>query len=236
MIQVVDLHKYYQELHVLKGVNLHVKEKEVVVIIGTSDSGKSTLLRCLHDLEQPDQGEIRIFDKRRAEVQGEIAAVFQHINLFPHKTVMENVIGTLMVIHQQSEHAAILEANTLLAKVGLTSQARAFPKQLSKGQKRCVAIALALTLHPRLLLFDNPTADLDETSAAKVLQIMKELAATEMTMVIGTNEMTVARELADRIVFLENGVIVEGNPTSTFFKPSQTEKAQLNVQENDKPK
>lgn len=230
VIDIVNLHKYFQELHVLKGIHLHVKEGEVVVIIGGNNSGKSTLLRCLHGLEQPDEGDIWIQHVTQAESSIKIGAVYQHVNLFPHKTVMENIMGTLMVMNKQTKNEAILEGNTLLNKVGMEDKAYVYPQKLSNGQKRCVAIAQALAMKPRILLFDNPTVGLNGFSSTQIIQTIKGLISTGLTIVIGTDEIKVAQELGERVVFLKDGVILEENTNKTFFEQPQSDAARQYIQ------
>lgn len=232
MIKVKNLHKYFKNLHVLKGIDLEIKPKEVVVILGASGSGKSTLLRCLNYLEVKDDGEIW-FENTNVDpsqvklnkVREDIGMVFQHFNLFPHKTVIENIIEAPTIVRKISKEKAISQGMELLKKVGLEDKAQVYPEKLSGGQKQRVAIARALAMQPRVMLFDEPTSALDPELVGEVLQVMKELAQDGMTMVIVTHEMGFAREVADRVVFLDNGVIAEENTPEAFFTNPQSEKA-----------
>ncbi|TFB56309.1 amino acid ABC transporter ATP-binding protein [Cryobacterium tagatosivorans] len=230
-IQVIDLHKSFDELEVLRGVSLEVKSGEVVAVIGSSGSGKSTLLRCLNRLEQSTSGTILIdgtvlTGSKRAisEIRREIGMVFQQFNLFPHMTVLENVMeGPIQVLGMPKKEAATLAAE-LLAKVGLAEKARVYPRKLSGGQQQRVAIARALAMNPRAMLFDEPTSALDPELRGEVLQVMKQLAAEGMTMVVVTHEMKFAREVADRVIFMHNGVIEEQGPPDQLFDSPQSER------------
>ncbi|GIN22231.1 MAG TPA: amino acid ABC transporter ATP-binding protein [Bacillus bacterium] len=232
MIKVKNLHKYFKDLHVLKGIDLEVKSKEVVVILGASGSGKSTLLRCLNYLEVKDEGEIWFEDTKvdpvhikLNKVREDIGMVFQHFNLFPHKTVIENIIEAPIIVRKLEREEAIQQGMELLEKVGLADKAHVYPEKLSGGQKQRVAIARSLAMNPRALLFDEPTSALDPELVGEVLNVMKELAQEGMTMVVVTHEMGFAREVADRIVFLDNGVIAEESTPEQFFTNPQSEKA-----------
>ncbi|TFC81757.1 amino acid ABC transporter ATP-binding protein [Cryobacterium sp. TMT1-21] len=230
-IQVIDLHKSFDELEVLRGVSLEVKSGEVVAVIGSSGSGKSTLLRCLNRLEQSTSGNILIdgtvlTGSKRAisEIRREIGMVFQQFNLFPHMTVLENVMeGPIQVLGMPKKDAATLAAG-LLAKVGLAEKARVYPRKLSGGQQQRVAIARALAMNPRAMLFDEPTSALDPELRGEVLQVMKQLAAEGMTMVVVTHEMKFAREVADRVIFMHNGVIEEQGPPDQLFDSPRSER------------
>ncbi|MBO1002029.1 amino acid ABC transporter ATP-binding protein [Pseudogracilibacillus auburnensis] len=232
MIKVKNLHKYFKDLHVLKGIDLEVKSNEVVVMIGASGSGKSTLLRCLNFLEMKDKGEIWFEDKeidpdkvKLNKVREDIGMVFQHFNLFPHKTVIENIIEAPTIVRKIPKEEATAKGMELLEKVGLADKAQVYPEKLSGGQKQRVAIARALAMNPRVMLFDEPTSALDPELVGEVLQVMKQLAEDGMTMVVVTHEMGFAREVADRVVFLESGVIAEENTPEEFFTNPQNEKA-----------
>lgn len=232
MITVKNLHKYFNNLHVLKGVNLKIHCNEVVVILGASGSGKSTLLRCLNYLEMKDEGEIwfegKIIDPEKVKlnkVREDIGMVFQHFNLFPHKTVIENIIEAPIIVRNKTKKEAVDHGMKLLEKVGLADKAQVYPEKLSGGQKQRVAIARALAMNPKVILFDEPTSALDPELVGEVLQVMKELANDGMTMVVVTHEMGFAREVADRIVFLDNGVILEENTPKEFFTNPKSEKA-----------
>lgn len=227
MIKIENLHKYFHDLHVLKGVNLEIKRNEVVVLIGPSGSGKSTLLRCMNFLEMKDKGVLLIDDqlidsdkKKLHKVRENIGMVFQHFNLFPHKTVLENVIEAPVHVKKMKKEDCIKIAHQLLEKVGLADKADVYPEKLSGGQKQRVAIARALAMKPEVMLFDEPTSALDPELVGEVLQVMKELANEGMTMIIVTHEMSFAREVADRVFFLDQGVIIEqGTPNELFDHP-----------------
>lgn len=227
MIQVRNLSKSFGKLDVLKKIDLEVKEQEVVVLIGASGSGKSTLLRCLNFLEVAEQGEITI-DGETIElaktnlnkVREKVGMVFQHFNLFPHKTVLENIIEAPVYVKKVTKEAASAQALTLLKKVGLADKANYYPEQLSGGQKQRVAIARALAMEPKVMLFDEPTSALDPELVGEVLQVMKDLAREGMNMVIVTHEMGFAREVADRVIMLADGnIIEEGHPNEIFVNP-----------------
>lgn len=227
MIQVRNLAKSFGKLDVLKNIDLEIKEQEVVVLIGASGSGKSTLLRCLNFLEVAEQGEITIdsetIDLAKSnlnKVREKVGMVFQHFNLFPHKTVLENIIEAPVYVKKETKEAASAKALTLLKKVGLADKANYYPEQLSGGQKQRVAIARALAMEPKVMLFDEPTSALDPELVGEVLQVMKDLAREGMTMVIVTHEMGFAREVADRVIMLADGnIIEEGHPNEIFVNP-----------------
>lgn len=232
MIKVKNLHKYFKDLHVLKGIDLEIKSQEVVVILGASGSGKSTLLRCLNYLEVKDDGEIWFEDSKvdpanmkLNKIREEIGMVFQHFNLFPHKTVIENIIEAPVIVRKVEKEKAAEQGMELLEKVGLADKAHVYPDKLSGGQKQRVAIARSLAMNPRVLLFDEPTSALDPELVGEVLHVMKELAQDGMTMVVVTHEMGFAREVADRIVFLDQGVIAEESTPEEFFSNPKSEKA-----------
>ena len=224
MIKITDLKKSFGDLHVLKGVNLTIKEKEVVVIIGPSGSGKSTLLRCINYLEEPTSGSI-VFDDiplsgeaNINEIRKEVGMVFQRFNLFPHMNVMENLMLAPMKVRGIKKEDAEKTATMYLKKVGLLDKAKAYPDQLSGGQQQRVAIARALCMKPKALLFDEPTSALDPEMVNEVLDVMKELANEGMTMVVVTHEMGFAREVGDRVVFVDGGIIQEeGTPDEIFL-------------------
>lgn len=223
MINIKEIHKKFGSLHVLKGINLQIAEKEVVVIIGPSGSGKSTLLRCINYLEEPTEGEIVVdriplnCEANVNKVRVEVGMVFQRFNLFPHKTVLENVILAPMKVRKLSKAEAEKIALDLLAKVGLADKAGAYPEQLSGGQQQRVAIARALAMRPKVMLFDEPTSALDPEMVNEVLDVMKALAHEGMTMVIVTHEMGFAREVGHRVVFMDEGrVVEEGSPEQIF--------------------
>ena len=229
MIEVIDLCKSFGQLEVLRHVNMRVAEGEVVCIIGPSGSGKSTLLRCLNLLEQPTGGEVIIdgvslMDKKTNinEVRQKVGMVFQLFNLFPHKTALENITMGPIKVKRMSRQAAEELGRTLLAKVGLSDKADVYPHQLSGGQQQRVAIARALAMQPKVMLFDEPTSALDPEMVGEVLAVMKDLAREGMTMVVVTHEMGFAREVGDRVIFLDEGRIVEeGKPQEIFSRPRE---------------
>ncbi|MGL5042692.1 MAG: amino acid ABC transporter ATP-binding protein [Culicoidibacterales bacterium] len=231
-INVQMLEKSYGANNVLKGVSLEVKENEVVCLIGPSGSGKSTFLRCINKLETAQKGAISVhgidvLDKKTDvnTLRESIGMVFQHFNLFPHLSVIENIMLAPVELGKMTKAEAKVEALKLLDDVGLTEKADAMPKLLSGGQKQRVAIARALAMHPDIMLFDEPTSALDPEMVGEVLLVMKKLAKKGMTMVIVTHEMGFAREVADRVIFMDGGVIVEqGNPEE-FFNSPQTDRA-----------
>lgn len=232
MIKVKQLHKYFGDLHVLKGVDLDVEAREVVVMIGASGSGKSTLLRCLNFLEVKDEGSISLNNQEidpqttpLNKVRENVGMVFQHFNLFPHMTVLENVIEAPIHVKRIPKATAIEQAKKLLEKVGLADKGDVYPEKLSGGQKQRVAIARALAMEPSVMLFDEPTSALDPELVGEVLEVMKALAADGMTMVVVTHEMGFAREVADRVVFLDGGMIAEQGEPEVFFKNPQHPKA-----------
>jgi polar amino acid transport system ATP-binding protein len=229
MISVRNLKKSFGSVEVLKGVNLDIEEKEVVVIIGPSGSGKSTLLRCLNYLEKPTSGEIIVDGMTLGggtdinKVRAEVGMVFQRFNLFPHMTAMENITLAPMKVRGVSRAEAEEDALRLLRKVGLADRAEAYPEQLSGGQQQRVAIARALAMKPKVMLFDEPTSALDPEMVKEVLEVMKELAQEGMTMAVVTHEMGFAREVGDRVLFVDQGVIMEeGTPEEIFNRPQGT--------------
>ncbi|NLL31042.1 MAG: amino acid ABC transporter ATP-binding protein [Clostridiales bacterium] len=227
MIHVNNLHKYFGENEVLKGINENIKQGEVVVVIGPSGSGKSTFLRCLNLLEVPTKGEIvfkgqNITDKKTDinKVREKMGMVFQQFNLFPHKTVLENITIAPITVKGLSKEKAEEKARELLKKVGLLDKENAYPASLSGGQKQRIAIARALAMEPEVLLFDEPTSALDPEMVGEVLNVMKDLAKEGMTMVVVTHEMGFAKEVGDRIIFMDGGNIVEqGTPQELFGNP-----------------
>ncbi len=232
MLTGTGIHKSFGELEVLKGIDIDVKAGEVVVLIGVSGSGKSTLLRCLNFLEMLDEGEITVDGKKvnhkkddLSKVRAEVGMVFQHFNLFPHKTVVENVIEAPIIVKKVSKKKAKKEALIILEKVGLSDKADVYPSKLSGGQKQRVAIARALAMEPKALLFDEPTSALDPELVGEVLQVMQDLANEGMTMVVVTHEMKFAKEVADRIIMLDEGRIIEDADPDTFFNHTTNERA-----------
>lgn len=228
MISIKNLHKAFGKIEVLKGINVEIEEKEVVVIIGPSGSGKSTLLRCINYLEQPTDGEIIVDgiplsnESNINKVRTEVGMVFQRFNLFGHMTVMENITLAPMKVRMISKEEAKETALCLLRKVGLEDKANAYPSQLSGGQQQRVAIARALAMKPKIMLFDEPTSALDPEMVNEVLDVMKSLAKEGMTMVVVTHEMGFAREVGDRVLFVDEGKIVEeGYPKAIFESPQE---------------
>lgn len=227
MIQIKKLYKKFGDFEVIKGIDLHVHSGEVVCIIGPSGSGKSTVLRCINRLEEPSSGQIivdgyDIMDSKTNinQVRTEAGMVFQQFNLFPHMTVLDNVtLGPIKVRNVSKSEAAEMGLK-LLEKVGLKNKARNYPEQLSGGQKQRVAIARSLALQPKVMLFDEPTSALDPELVGEVLEVMKQLAKEGMTMVVVTHEMGFAREVADRVIFIDQGIIMEeGDPNEVFAAP-----------------
>ena len=233
VIELKHVEKHFGELHVLKDINLKVKKGEVVVIIGPSGSGKSTLCRTINRLETIDSGEILIDGvaipeegKDLARLRAQIGMVFQSFNLFAHKNILDNVtLGPTDVLHTPKKEARE-EAMKLLKRVGVDSQAAKLPAQLSGGQKQRVAIARSLAMHPKAILFDEPTSALDPEMIGEVLDVMTELAGDGMTMVMVTHEMNFARRVADRIIFMDGGNIIEENTPEEFFAHPATQRAQ----------
>ncbi|KQL47239.1 hypothetical protein AN963_14320 [Brevibacillus choshinensis] len=230
MVEIKNLYKSFGEIEVLKGVSLSVSKGEVVVIIGSSGSGKSTLLRCINRLEEFTGGSIHYNQQDILTSQNalrEIGMVFQQFNLFSHKTVLDNIMLAPIQVLKKAKEEASVEAKALLGKVGLEEKASVFPSKLSGGQKQRVAIARALAMKPQVMLFDEPTSALDPELVGEVLRVMKQLAEEGMTMLIVTHEMGFAREVADRVVFVDKGVIVEEGPPEELFNNPQTERLRL---------
>ncbi len=230
MIKVTDLKKNFGDLQVLKGINLTIAEKEVVVIIGPSGSGKSTLLRCMNYLEEPSSGSIVIdgiplnSEANINEIRKEVGMVFQRFNLFPHMTVLENLMLAPMKVRGIKKQDAEATAMAYLKKVGLADKASAYPEQLSGGQQQRVAIARALCMKPKALLFDEPTSALDPEMINEVLDVMKSLANEGMTMVVVTHEMGFAREVGDRVIFVDGGNILEQGTPEDIFSNAKEER------------
>ena len=231
MISVKNLHKYFGELEVLKGINCRIEKGECVCVIGPSGSGKSTFLRCLNLLEQPTKGEIVIGDTNLMdanlnvdELRKGVGMVFQHFNLFPHLTILENVTLAPIRHKMMSEEEAKKRAMELLDRVGVADKADNYPVQLSGGQKQRVAIARSLALSPEVMLFDEPTSALDPEMVGEVLEVMKQLAQEGMTMIVVTHEMGFAKEVADRVFFMDEGVIMEEGTPSDIFDHAKEER------------
>lgn len=224
MIHVTDLHKSFGNNEVLRGISAEIEQSEVVCVIGPSGSGKSTFLRCLNLLEVPTSGEVWIDGELITapstdinSIREEVGMVFQHFNLFPHMTVLKNVSLSPIIVRGMNEEKANTRAMELLTKVGLKDKANAYPASLSGGQKQRVAIARALAMHPKVMLFDEPTSALDPEMVGEVLAVIRDLAKEGMTMVVVTHEMGFAREVADRVFFMDDGLIVEeGSPQDLF--------------------
>ncbi len=241
MVLADQVCKNYGALKVLKGVSLEVQRGKVLCLIGPSGSGKSTFLRCINHLERVDAGRLyvdgelvgyserggRLYElhpKKAARQRREMGMVFQHFNLFPHRTALENVIEAPMLVRRLRRKDAVERASALLAQVGLAAKADAYPAQLSGGQQQRVAIARALAMEPKLMLFDEPTSALDPELVGEVLGVMKNLAAEGMTMVVVTHEMAFAREVADTLVFMDGGVVVESGPPRALLEDPQHER------------
>ncbi|MDC3414695.1 amino acid ABC transporter ATP-binding protein [Aquibacillus sp. 3ASR75-11] len=232
MIKVKNLHKSFGNNEVLKDITTDISKGEVVSIIGPSGSGKSTFLRCLNLLEKPTKGSVLVHNQNITDpktnimkIREQIGMVFQHFYLFPHMTVLENLTYAPLKVKGESKQVAQSKARDLLAKVGLTDKETAFPSSLSGGQKQRVAIARALAMEPELMLFDEPTSALDPEMVKEVLDVMKDLAKSGMTMAVVTHEMGFAKEVADRVLFLDHGMLIEeGNPEQFFDQP-KTERA-----------
>ncbi|SEF61711.1 amino acid ABC transporter ATP-binding protein [Paenibacillus sp. UNC499MF] len=234
MINFTNVDKYYGSFHVLQDINLEVKKGEVVVVIGPSGSGKSTMLRCINRLETIQQGEltvegVRVNDKKTDinKLRREIGMVFQHFNLYPHKKVLDNITLAPIKVLGLSKADAEKRAMLYLEKVGIPDKAQSFPSQLSGGQQQRVAIARGLAMEPNIMLFDEPTSALDPEMIGEVLDVMKTLAKEGMTMVVVTHEMGFAREVADRVVFMDQGQIVEEALPKQFFENPREERAKL---------
>jgi len=231
IILLQGVHKWFGRLHVLRGIDLEVWPGEVVVVCGPSGSGKSTLIRCINRLERHDRGRIVVDgieltdDLRHVDaVRREVGMVFQQFNLFPHLTVLQNITLAPVLVRRWPKDQAERVARELLERVGIPEKADSYPSQLSGGQQQRVAIARALAMQPKIMLFDEPTSALDPEMIQEVLDVMRDLARRGMTMVVVTHEMGFAREVADRIVFMDEGVIVETAPPDTFFTSPRHER------------
>ncbi|GAB2568492.1 amino acid ABC transporter ATP-binding protein [Gracilibacillus alcaliphilus] len=231
MISVKHLRKTFGETEVLKDISMDIHSQEVVVVIGPSGSGKSTFLRCLNLIESVTDGSI-VIDGQEITASGvnvntlrtEVGMVFQQFNLFPHKTVLENITLPIVTVRKWKKHQAEEKAMDLLQKVGLLEKASAYPDSLSGGQKQRVAIARALGMEPKVMLFDEPTSALDPEMVGEVLGVMKQLAEEGMTMVVVTHEMGFAREVGDRVVFMDDGYVVEEKPPKELFEKPEHER------------
>jgi ABC-type polar amino acid transport system ATPase subunit len=230
---LVDLHKSFGQHEVLTGVNVRIAKGEVVVVIGPSGSGKSTMLRCVNFLERPTRGTVRVLGQaldargvKLTRVRREVGMVFQHFNLFPHRTALGNVMEGPRIVMRQSKRVSEERAMALLEKVGVSQHAHQKPHRLSGGQQQRVAIARALALEPKVMLFDEPTSALDPELRAEVLDVMRQLAADGMTMIIVTHEMAFARKVADRAIFIDGGNIVEEGEPEAMLRNPKSERLQ----------
>ncbi len=234
MITFHEVDKFFGSFQVLTDINLHVKSGEVVVVLGPSGSGKSTMLRCINRLEETSSGQLTVngmrVDERKTDLnklRRNIGMVFQHFNLYPHKKVIDNITLAPIKALGVSKAEANQTAMHYLEKVGIADKAQAYPSQLSGGQQQRVAIARGLAMKPQIMLFDEPTSALDPEMVGEVLDVMKALAREGMTMVVVTHEMGFAREVADRVVFMDQGKIIEEAPPEQFFSAPREERAQL---------
>ncbi len=238
MITFKEVHKWFKDLHVLKNIDLHVNQGEVVVVCGPSGSGKSTLIRTINKLEPINKGTLVVdgvdLSDKKADInklRAEIGMVFQQFNLYPHLSVLKNITLAPVRIRNMSKKNAEDQAFALLQRVGLSEKKDAYPTQLSGGQQQRVAIARALAMKPRIMLFDEPTSALDPEMIGEVLQVMKDLAQSGMTMIVVTHEMGFAREVSDRIVFMDEGEVLEEAQPAEFFKHPKHERAQQFLKE-----
>ena len=234
IIEVIGMHKWYGEFHVLSDINLHVQEKERIVICGPSGSGKSTLIRCINRLEEHQRGQIIVDGieltndiKNIEKVRAEVGMVFQHFNLFPHLTIVENLTLGPIWVRKTPKKEAEEEAMMYLEKVKIADQAKKYPGQLSGGQQQRVAIARSLCMNPRVMLFDEPTSALDPEMIKEVLDVMIDLAEEGMTMLVVSHEMGFAKSVANRVLFMDEGQIVEENNPHDFFDNPQHERTRL---------
>jgi len=234
MIEITDMHKWFGEFHVLRGINLTVEKQERIVICGPSGSGKSTLIRCINRLEDHQRGRIVVDGieltnnlKNIEGVRAEVGMVFQHFNLFPHLTIVQNLTLGPMWVRKMSKKEAKETAMHFLDKVHIADQAKKFPGQLSGGQQQRVAIARSLCMNPKVMLFDEPTSALDPEMIKEVLDVMIELAREGMTMIVVSHEMGFARSVAHRVLFMDFGQIVEGNTPEEFFKNPKNDRTKL---------
>ena len=232
MIDMIKIDKYYGDFHVLKDIDFNVKQGEIVVVCGPSGSGKSTLIRCINGLEEIDSGDILVdgvniweSKKNLQDIRAEVGMVFQHFNLFPHLTITENITIAQTLVKNASKEEAATTAIELLKKVKLEDKATAYPADLSGGQKQRVAIARSLAMKPKVLLFDEPTSALDPETIGDVLEVMKGLARENYTIVCVTHEMGFAKEVGNRIVFMDHGTIVEENTPEEFFNNPKSPRA-----------
>src|SRR5437764_11275679 len=233
-VEIVNMHKWYGEFHVLRDINLSVERRERIVICGPSGSGKSTMIRCINRLEEHQQGRISVdgveltnYLKRIDEVRREVGMVFQHFNLFPHLTILENCTLAPIWVRKMPKKDAEERAMHFLKRVKIPEQAKKYPGQLSGGQQQRVAIARALCMNPKIMLFDEPTSALDPEMVKEVLETMVGLAESGMTMICVTHEMGFARQVANRVIFMDQGQIVEQNAPNEFFSNPKSERTKL---------
>lgn len=238
IISMKSINKFYDDFHVLKNIDFSVKKGEIVVICGPSGSGKSTLIRCINGLEEIDDGIITVDNidihkskKNLKEVRSEVGMVFQHFNLFPHLTILENITLAQKLVKNRSNKESIQIAQELLEKVKLGDKSDSYPSDLSGGQKQRVAIARSLAMKPKVILFDEPTSALDPETIGDVLSVMQDLAQENFTIVCVTHEMGFAKEVGDRIVFMDHGVIVEENTPEEFFNNPKSDRAKKFLKE-----
>jgi polar amino acid transport system ATP-binding protein len=238
MIIFKDVHKYYGTFHALKGITLDIKRGEVVVVCGPSGSGKSTLIRCINELELINSGTLIVNNRNLADpmtdinrLRAEIGMVFQQFNLYPHMTVMDNITLAPVKVKEMKKEEAKKFALSLLKRVHITEQAYKYPSELSGGQQQRVAIARALAMRPKIMLFDEPTSALDPEMISEVLNVMKDLAREGMTMVVVTHEMGFAREVADRVIFMDHGQIIEEGTPEHFFTNPRDERTKTFLKE-----
>ncbi len=234
VIEIRNLNKWYGDFHVLKDINLNVKKGEIIVVAGPSGSGKSTLIRCINYLEQFQEGQIIVNDveltddiKKIKAVREDVAMVFQHFNLFPHLSILDNLTLAPIWVKNTPKKEAVKTAMDFLERVGIADQAKKYPNQLSGGQQQRVAIARSLCKNPSIMLFDEPTSALDPEMISEVLDVMIELAQEHRTMVCVTHEMGFAKKVADRVIFMENGQIIEENTPKEFFENPQSDRLKL---------
>jgi polar amino acid transport system ATP-binding protein len=234
MIEFRDVHKWFGELHVLKGINLKVDPAEVLVVCGPSGSGKSTLIRCINRLESIQQGELivdtmKVHDSKTnmTKLRAEIGFVFQQFNLYPHMTALQNVTLAPIKVRKISKKDAVDQGRYVLEKVGLSDKLHQFPAQLSGGQQQRVAIARGLCMRPKIMLFDEPTSALDPEMINEVLEVMRNLAREGMTMIVVTHEMGFAREVSHRVAFMDFGELIEISPPAEFFSHPKSERSKL---------
>ncbi len=234
IIEIKNLNKWYGDFHVLKDINMNIKKGEIVVVCGPSGSGKSTLIRCINYLEQFQEGSINVDGievcddvKKIKAIREDVAMVFQHFNLFPHLTILDNLTLAPIWVKKTPKKEAVETAMKYLERVGIADQAKKYPNQLSGGQQQRVAIARSLCKNPSIMLFDEPTSALDPEMVAEVLDVMVELANEGRTMICVTHEMGFAKKVADRVVFMESGQIIEENPPKEFFENPESDRLKL---------